>query len=292
MRIFIAGATGVYGQAVIPRLLDRGDTVVALARDVSRVGAIARPGVELVTGDLLDGNTEQLTAAMHGCEAVLHLATAIRPGATGTEGANTTAALRTAGTRHLLDAVLAAGVPAYLQQSITMGYIDGGETWLDEGTPFASTPGQVTAISSVVDMEEMVRALDPQRVRWCILRGSLFVGPGTMQDDVLERLRAGTQQVPGDGSNWISFIHVEDIAEATLAAIDRAPAGSVFNITDTPVRNGDYLDRLAALLGVPSPPRDAEAPHPRSHRCSNEAASRILGWQPTRGIWPRLDEGA
>jgi len=286
MRVFIAGATGVYGRAVIPRLTARGDQVVALARDVASPSPIAGPGVEFVRGDLIQDTPEQLAEAMRGCDAVMHLATAIRPGATGPDGANTTAALRTTGTRNLLDAVHLARVPVYLQQSIVMGYIDGGDRWLDETTPFEASADRAQMVSPVEQMEGMVRALDPQQVRWCILRGGSFVGPDTAQDAVLDRLRAGTQRVPGDGANWVSFIQVEDIADATVAALDRAPTGSTYNITDTPVQNGAYLDRLAALLGVTPPPRDAEATRPRSYRCSNDVARQALGWEPRVGIWP------
>jgi len=284
--VFVVGATGLYGRALIPRLVAKGDTVVAFARDMERVGALLGADVDPVTGDVLHESQARLAEAMRGCDAVLHLATAIRPGAAGPDGTNTTAALRTTGTQRLLDAVRAAGVQTYIQQSIVMAYIDGGDRWLAEDTPFEASAERGAMVSPVAEMERMVRSLDPQHVRWCILRGGSFVGPGTAQDGVIERLRAGTQLVPGDGSNWVSHIHVEDIAEATVAALDRAPAGSTFNITDTPLRNGDYLDRLAALLGVPKPNRDPDAPRPRSYRCTNEAARRVLGWAPRVGIWP------
>lgn len=288
MRVFIAGATGVYGRAVVPLLVDRGDSVVALARDVESASSMAGPNVSLVAGDLLRDSPGRLAEAMAGCDAVLHLATALRPGATGPDGDNTNGALRTTGTQHLLAAVVAAHVPVYVQQSIVMAYADGGERWLDESATFEASPERTEMVAPVVEMERMVRALDPQQVRWCILRGGSFVGPGTAQERVIERLREGTLRVPGDGSNWISFIHVDDIAEATVAALDRAPAGSTFNITDEPIRNGEYLDRLAALIGVSTPPRDAESPRPSSYRCSNEAARRALDWQPRTGIWPSL----
>lgn len=287
MRVVIVGATGVYGRALTPRLIERGDAVVALARDVERASALLGADVEAVAGDVLHDSPERLAETMRGCDAVLHLATAIRPGATGPDGTNTTAALRTTGTQRLLDAVRAAGVRTYIQQSIVMAYIDGGDRWLDEDTPFDAGADRVAMVSPVAEMEYMVRSLDPQEVRWCILRGGSFVGPGTAQDGVIERLRAGTQLVPGDGSNWVSYVHVDDIAVATVAALDRAPAGSTFNITDTPARIGDYLDRLAGLLGVPTPKRDPDAPRPRSFRCSNEAARRVLDWKPRVGIWPQ-----
>src|SRR3546814_14158225 len=73
---------------------------------------------------------------MTGCDAVAHLATALRPGATGTDGMNTNGALRIEGTERLLEAVAAAGIPRYVQQSIVMSYPDRGDDWIEEDTPF------------------------------------------------------------------------------------------------------------------------------------------------------------
>jgi nucleoside-diphosphate-sugar epimerase len=287
MRVFIVGATGVYGRALIPRLVSRGDSVVALVRSLERAEPIAGPQVELFEGDLLHTPPERLAQMMRGCDAAAHLATALRPGATGPDGSNTNAALRTDGTRRLLDATLSAGVPRYIQQSIVMAYPDGGDDWLDERTPLAQPDDPSATASPVVAMEAMVREIEPSRLGWSILRGGSFVGPETAQDAVVARLRDGTQRVAGDGSNWVSFVHVEDIAEASVAALG-APAGSTFNINDEPIRNGEYLDRLAELLGVARPARDLEAARPRSFRCSNAAARQTLGWAPRAGIWPKV----
>jgi nucleoside-diphosphate-sugar epimerase len=286
MRIFIVGATGVLGRAVVPHLVARGDTVVALVRSLERAEAIAGPSVELIEGDLLQLSAAEVEPMLAGCDVVAHLATALRPGSPGLGTTNTNAALRTTGTRRLLDATLAAGVPRYVQQSIALAYVDGGESWLDEQTPFyrpddPSSPGQ-----PAVEMEAMVRAIPSEQLQWVILRGSSFTGPDTRQDDVIAGLRAGTLKVPGDGSNWVSFIHVEDYATAVVAAISSSAAGAVLNITDEPIRNGDYLDRLASILGVPVPERDLSVERPRSYRCTAEAARRLLGWAPTTGIWP------
>src|SRR5438128_1570369 len=122
MRVFIVGATGVIGRALIPRLLARGDSVVALVRSLERAEAIAQPGVELHVGDLLTIEPEPLAAILSGCDAALHMATALRAGSPGLGTTNTNAALRLAGTRKLIDAVLAAGVRRYVQQGIVMSY--------------------------------------------------------------------------------------------------------------------------------------------------------------------------
>lgn len=288
MRVFLVGATGVYGRALIPRLVARGDSVLGIARSVAQAESLQGASVEVIEADLLHTPQQRLAEMMRGCDAAAHLATALRPGATGPDGANSTTALRIEGTRNLLDALRLAGVRRYVQQSIVMAYPDGADGWLDESTPFDRAEERASMVKPVTAMEDMVRGLDSTAIAWSILRGGSFVGPGTAQDGVIDRLRNGMQRVPGDGHNWVSFIHVEDIADATVAAFDRAPAGSTFNITDEPIRNGDYLDRLAALVGATAPPRDAAAALPRSFRCTNAAAKQALGWAPRHGIWPDL----
>ncbi|MBF6613335.1 MAG: NAD(P)H-binding protein [Chloroflexi bacterium] len=289
MKVFIAGATGVLGRSLVPLLLQQGHTVRALVRSPERVPVAV--GVELSQGDLLAEETkERLPALMSGCQAVLHIATAIPRdfGAPGAWDANTR--LRIEGTRSLLDASLVAGVERYVQQSITLAYEDGGDRWLDESTPFDTSPARARTSGPVIEMERMVRAVPLDRLAWCILRGGSFVGRGTAQESVIQRLHEGVERVSCDGRNYISPVNVADMAEAIVASLQRAPGGSIFNIVDEPLRQGDYLDRLAALVGAPLPPRNLGAACPASLRCSNEAARRVLGWSPNHGIWPEVRE--
>jgi nucleoside-diphosphate-sugar epimerase len=223
---------------------------------------------------------------------VIHAATAIPAdfGAPGAWDANTR--LRTDGTGLLLAASLAAGVAAYIQQSIVMAYPDSGDHWLDEATPQDTSPARSSVAGPVVTMEGLVRAADPAQLRWCILRGGAFVGPGTAQEQMLARLRAGREVVPGTGQSFLSPIHVADMTEAVLLALQRAPAGSIYNVCDEPLRQGEYLDRLAAVIGAPPPDRDPARPDPPSWRCSNYAARTELTWEPAHGIWPGSPESA
>jgi nucleoside-diphosphate-sugar epimerase len=288
MNIFIAGATGVYGRNLLPLLLERGHTVGALARTAAKADALRRAGVTPVLGDLLDAATQtRLPEVLRGYQAVLHLATAIpaNGGAPGAWEANT--ALRTTGTRALLDAALAAGAERYVQQSIVMAYVDGGDRPLDEATPLA-TVAQRPAAGPVVEMEAMVRAAPADRLAWCILRGGSFVGPGTAQEALIQRVRDGAEVVPGDGLHYISPVHVADMASATLAAVERAPAGAIYNVADEPVRYGEYVDALAQLLRAPKPRRDPERPRPAACRADSSAIRLALGWTPLQGLFPPL----
>lgn len=287
MRVFIVGATGVLGRALVPRLLNRGHALRALVRSPERAAGLVASGVELRPGDLLEAEIEPLLPAMlAGSEAVVHAATAIPADPSAPHAWEATARLRTEGTRRLLDAALTAGAGRYLQQSIVMAYADGGDRWLTESWPLDTSPQRAAVCAPVAAMEGMVRATPVSRLAWSILRGGQFVGPETGQDIALRRLRQGTLRVPGDGHNYFSPIHVEDMAAAMLAALEQAPAGSVFNLTDEPMRYGDYADGLAATIAAASPLRDPAASTPPSWRCDSSAARRLLGWTPSRGVWP------
>lgn len=291
MRIFVAGATGVLGRALMPLLLQKGYIVRALARTIGKMRALELAGIEAVQGDLLSPETaRQLAEIIQGCNAVVHIATAIPTDKNAPGAWDITARLRTEGTRLLLQASLATGVQRYIQQSIVMAYPDGGEHWLDEQTPLDASPERATICGPVIAMEDMIWDISPEQLRWCILRGGSFVGPETAQDEQIAQLRAGQLVVPCDGSNFFSPVHVTDMARAIVSALESAPPGSVFNIVDEPIRNGDYLDHLADLLGVPHPPRNPSRPCPPSHRCSNHAARTVLGWTPTLGIWPAPEQ--
>ncbi|MBI5879126.1 MAG: NAD(P)-dependent oxidoreductase [Chloroflexi bacterium] len=283
MLIALVGPTGVLGRALAPQLLSIGHRVRALARSVDKARALLPPPVEVAAFDLLAPDAAvRLPELLAGCDAVAHIATAIpRDGtALGAWDANTR--LRTDGVRVLIAGALAARVPLYVQQSITMAYPDCGDEWISESAPLAGA-GVGTP---VVQMEAQVRAIAPGAMRWCILRCGNFVGPDTAQDDVISRLRAGSLSVPGSGMNWVSLVHVNDAAAAFVAALQRAPATGVFNICADPLRYGDYLDRLAEATDAPHPRRDPSRPTPPAWRCSSRAARETLVWAPQRGLYP------
>ena len=289
MRVAVVGATGLLGRSLVPLLLENDHVVLALARSPAKASEVLPPNADILPGDLLSpGIEEQLFSLLEGVDAVFHIATAIPadPDSPGAWDVNTR--LRTDGTRTLLRASLKAGVKRYIQQSITMAYPDRGETWITEGTALDVSPGRASLCGPVIGMEGLVHSLAGQGMQTCILRGGGFVGPGTGQERLMAELRAGKVVVEGSGRNFVSLIHVADMAAACLAALQSAPAGSVFNIVAEPIRHVDYLDRLADALGIPRPPRDGHLPTPPSWRCSNELARTVLGWGPKHPIVPSI----
>ncbi len=291
MRIFVAGATGVLGRALLPILQQEGHTVRTLVRSEEKAQTLQHTGIEAGVGDLLAQEIEpRLLSMLEGCDTAIHIATAIPRNMSAPGAWDINTRLRVEGTQRLLQASLTVGVKRYIQQSITMAYPDGGDEWIYENTPLDASPQRADICGPVIDMEDLVRDVAREQLHWCILRGGLFVGPGTGQEDVLAKIRAGTSVVPCDGSNFLSLIHVADMADAISKALVHAPAGTIYNIVDEPIRSGDYLSHLAHLVGAPQPEQDYSQPCPLSQRCSNQAAGTILGWVPTHGIWPTYNK--
>lgn len=287
MRIAIFGSTGVLGRALVPLLQQRKYNIRAFARSKTKAHNLFPQLSEIVICDLLLTKPKDLPAMLDGCDVVLHIATSIPVNFTDPGAMKVNSWLRTTGTKMLLDASLAAGVRRYIQQSIIMAYPGNGDKWINEEMPLDSSPQRKGLCAPVITMEQMIKNISPKKLEWSVLRGGTFVGRNTFQDNTIKKLKMAGEIIPGDGNNFISLIHVQDMANAFVLAIEKAPSGSVFNIVDEPVRQGIYLDRLADLTGAAQPVRDINLPAPPSWRCSNRLAKSILGWRPRHNFYPQ-----
>jgi nucleoside-diphosphate-sugar epimerase len=116
---------------------------------------------------------------------------------------------------------------------------------------------------------------------WLILRGGLFYGPGTgFDDDWFARAAAGKLRMPGDGSGFVSLIHIADMAAATALATLRWPSRRTLIVADdAPARWRDVFGYLAEVAGTAPPEPGGRAGFP-SFRVRNARAKAALGWAP------------
>ncbi len=271
MRVALVGSTGVLGRRVIPRLQERGHRVQALVRRPEQAAALGRAGVVAFLGNILQADS--LPPLVDGCEVVLHLATAVpRPGMAFDWSRNDR--IRREGTAALLKACRQAGVPRYVQQSITLLYGENGRRIVDEDCE----PRPFAEVQSAVEMESLVRETELQ---WCILRGGLMYGPGTGREEQWrEQVLSGAWRMPGDGSDLLSLIQATDLARAVVLAAEAAPPRSLLNVVDDrPVTQRELFSYLAARLGVAAPAPGGERYLP-SLACSNARLRKTLGWLP------------
>ncbi|WP_280358662.1 NAD-dependent epimerase/dehydratase family protein [Nocardia otitidiscaviarum] len=305
MKVVVAGATGAIGRPLIGALQRSGHLVYALVRS-GRSAELARSlGATPVLADVLD--REKLLRAADGltADAVVHELTAYRnspPTHYRSRGLARTNELRTTGSRHLVDFAAAVGATRYLTQSLVLGYglRDHGAEPLTELTPFGRPQGErIDASIEALNTAEN-SAVHAPGLAGIALRYGIFYGPGA-SDPFLRPLRRRIMPLPRGETGYIGFIHIEDAAAATVAALDHGRAGQAYNIVDDePVTWSTHFDALARTLGAPPPrrvparvfrlaaPLAAAQMLDMSMRVANTKAATELHWQPAM---PTMTEG-
>lgn len=274
--VAILGASGVFGRHLVPRLAAAGYTVRALVRRPEAAGVALACGAEVRVADIFDPNS--LKQGLDGCEVCINLATSL-PGPSGRGDYDVNDRVRREGVPLLLEACCEAGVSRLLQQSIAMVGA-AGDTITDEAAAHRPEGDDISAraINATLDMEDAVRA---SGLDWVILRGGLFYGPGTgFDDDWFARAAAGKLRLPGDGSDFVSLVHIADMAAATLAALRVWPSRQVLIVADDgPARWRDVFGYIAEVTEAEPPQAGGRAGFP-SFRVSNRRAREMLNWAP------------
>ncbi len=292
MRVLLAGASGAIGTPLTRQLLAAGHEVVGITRSQANAERLRAGGAQAVVADVMDrANLLDAVRGVHA-DAVIHELTALGTAKMrdAMQGTNT---LRTTGTAHLLAAAHAVGAHRFLTQSIVFGYgyRDHGPHVLTEDDPFGE-PVRGTlgpAIDAMRSTEEQVFSAD--EIEGIALRYGLFYGQDSFIRMIVNLVRKRRLPVPSSGGGLATFIHLEDAAAATVAALDKGRAGQAYNIVDDePVRWADFLDAVAAQLGVRRPirlPTWMLRAIPYLHtimttsmHVSNAKARRELGWSP------------
>lgn len=276
MRIAVLGATGVYGRHLLPRLDHAGYRVCAIVRSEARAGHARACGAEIRTADIFD--EEGLARALAGCDLAINLSTALRNDGAGSDYALNDR-VRRDGVPNFLSACIAARVPRVIQQSIALVHA-AGERWANEDTETAPTGNEVAdaANNSMRAAEAAVKGSD---LDWTILRGGLFYGPGTsFDDDWFSRARAGKLKLPDAGEDFVSLIHIADMATATVRAIQSRPSRQAYIVADdAPSRWKDVFGFICASVGAEPPAAGGRSGFP-SWRVKNGKARDELSWTP------------
>ena len=302
MRVFVAGASGAIGRPLVPKLVAAGHEVTGTTRSEERAGRIRDAGARPAVVDALD--REALLAAMVEAapEVVVHQLTALpqRMNFRSEELYEGTNRLRTEGTRNLLDGARAAGARRLLAQSIAFAYPNDGARVKSEDDPILTDAPEPfgSGVRSLGEMESAV--LGAEGIEGLVLRYGFFYGPGTHYGEggyMLEDIRRRRMPIVGRGTGTFSFIHVDDAADATVAAVERGAPG-VYNVTDDePAPLREWVPVLAEAAGARRPLRvpawlarlvagaQVATWADELRGASNEKAKRELGWRPAHASW-------
>jgi len=293
MKVFVAGGSGTIGIPLVRALVAAGHEVTALTRSSSKRDELLASGASVAVADAL--NREALIAAVEAARPthIVHQLTALpKGGPRRPSDLEATNRLRIDGTRNLVEAATHVGAPRFVVGSFAM---------LSARGPVA--PASIDdAAAAVQSMERQVlEATRLGSIEGVILRYGLFYGletPSTVT--MIEMVRKRRLPIVRGDAGQLPLIHVVDAVSATLLALDRAPAGGVYDIVDDRAASmTEIVETIAEYTGSPAPVRVPGwlprliAPYMARMTSirmplSNTAAKSDLGWRPK---YPTMRDG-
>jgi len=303
MRVLVAGATGVIGQPLIRQLRDAGHEVLGTTRSPERAGKIEAAGAIPVIVDALQIEALHRAVAEAQPEVVINQLTALpdrldyrRPD----ETFGPTNELRAKAGPALAGAAAESGARRLISQSVCFYYAPDGSALHTEEDPLIDPGPGSPAFQRALALTTLERAtLETPGLDGVVLRYGLFYGPGTHYGKGGRYWRDVTKRrfpIVGEGTGVFSYVHIDDAASATVAALDRG--AGIYNVCDDdPTPMSEWLPAYAEAVGAKPPRRvpvwlaslvagkEVAAQAVTLRGASNEKAKRELGWQPRYPSW-------
>lgn len=289
MRVFLAGASGAIGTRLVPLLIARGHevtgTFTSSPEKAERVRAL---GARAVALDLLDAGAVREAVLSAKPDAIIHQATALAGGFSRKLDKTfaQTNRLRTGGTDALLAAAREAGVNLLVAQSFApYRYAREGGMVKTEDDPLVAVPAKGTeqTFAAMAHLDQAVTGAGGIALRY----GGFY---GDAGNPLLKPVRKRLFPIIGNGEGVMSYIHLDDAASATVAALEHGQRGIYNIVDDDPAPLREWLPELASVIGAKPPRRmpawlarlvagqDAVNMGTSSRGASNAKAKRELGW--------------
>jgi nucleoside-diphosphate-sugar epimerase len=293
MKIFVAGGSGTIGIPLVRTLVAAGHQVTALTRSSQKQRELRALGAVPAVADALD--RDALIGAVEGAHPthIIHQLTALpKEGARSSKDLDATNRLRIDGTRNLLSAAIKAGARRFIVGSFALLSSRGPDAGASQGE----------AAAAVRSMESQVMEMTARgSIEGVILRYGMFYGletPSTIK--MIDMVRKRRLPIVRGDAGQLPLIHVDDAVSATVLALDRAPAGSTYEIVDDQaVSMSEIVKAIGEYTSAPAPFKVPSwllrlvAPYmaritSMQMPLSNEKAKAELGWQPR---YPTLRDG-
>lgn len=292
MKLFVTGGTGYIGSAVCEALSKAGHEVTALARSAEAAEKLSQRGIKACRGDLQD--KDSLRAATRAADGVVHAASP--SDATSAQADNS-----------LLEAALAelkGTNKGFIYTSGIWVIGDTGEKIADEKFPLNPTP----LVAWRVACEQRVLASAKEGIRALVVRPGIVYGRGGGIPQTMIRAAKlrGVIAFVGNGENHWPVVHVDDVADLYVRALEKAAAGSLFHGAEKDsVKVRDVALAASEAAGIPGKVAAWPLEEARKtlggfadalaldQRISSEKARKILGWNPRQaGILEDLARGS
>ena len=258
MRILIAGATGAIGSRLVPALFAAGHEVTGTSRSPERAAKLEPLGAIPAVCDALDRDAMVAVAKEARPEVVVHQLTALPkvPDLRKDDIYQATDRLRREGTANLIAAALEVGARRVVAQSIAFIYAPEGGPVKSEDAPVATgaPPPFGRTVAAVRNLETQVT--ETPGIGGVVLRYGWLYGPGTYfapDGFIAGEVRRRRYPLIGSAAGISSFIHVDDAASMTVAAVDGGAPGIYNAVDDEPIALRDWLPIYATALGAKKP---------------------------------------
>lgn len=289
MKVFVTGASGYIGGTVAARLIQAGHTVAGLTRDHAKAENLARLGIQPVVGTLDD--TPVLAEEAHRADAVVNAADSDHRGAVETLIAALAGSgkplIHTSGSSLVADDARGEATDTIFSEDI----LDTSSLWQPDH------PVRQTRVA----IDRLVLAAGEQGIRSAVLCNSLIYGHGrglardSIQLPALVRQARseGAVRHVGRGRNIWSTVHVDDMADLYLLALEGTPPGAFYFVENGEESFAAMTSAIARALHLPGPEpwdleSDATVIHPQlaihalgsNSRVRTTRAHDLLGWAP------------
>jgi nucleoside-diphosphate-sugar epimerase len=260
LKVFVAGASGVIGRRLVPMLVEGGHEVTGMTRSPEKAEQIRAMGATPAIRDVFDAEGLRAEMVSAAPEVVVHELTDLPADVDPRKAAEQLAGndrIREEGTRNLVGAALAAGARRIVAQSISFVYrMDGSlkteddPLFEDAPFPWSRSVGAVHVLEDAITKTEGLEGI--------VLRYGFFYGPGSSYAPggyFAREVQRRRFPIVGRGSGVFSFIHVDDAAAATVAAVERGQPGIYNIVDDEPAPLREWLPVYAEALGAKKPRR-------------------------------------
>lgn len=281
MKALVTGATGFLGSHIAERLIERGDSVRALVRPTSNTSFLeSLGGVEFVEGDVTDARS--LGTAVAGVDVIYHAAAMVSDWAPWRDFQSVTIN----GTRNMIKAAVAAGVPRLLHVSSDAVYryqdLRHGVT---EDSAMETRFGPLDYYRrSKTAAEKIARRFQAKgNIAVSIVRPALILGERdtSTMPGVIAFLRSSAKSYVGNGRNVLPVVYSGDVASLCILAATRDEAiGETYNaVNPEHVTQRDLFVSTAELLGIEPPTRAIPFRVVYALAAGMEIAARARGWE-------------
>jgi nucleoside-diphosphate-sugar epimerase len=296
MRIFLTGATGYIGSAVLDALVRSGHTVTALVRDPERAERLSLRGVQCVVGEL--SVAKSYAAAAETCDAIIH---------TALERSKRAAKVD----REAIETLLGAAIRR-ASKGNPVGFVYTSDLWVLGNTSGAANEDAPIRPTPLVDWRPehekiVLEAGRGRMVRTAVVRpGVVYGGARGIVGDFLKDAANGLIRVVGDGRNRWACIYDRDLADLYVRAATQPEAAGIYHVNDeADERVSDMVEALAKHAKMEPDIRHMPLDEARVklgpyadalalNQIVRGPRARALGWTPTlhsiAGSVPRLFE--